>query len=214
MKNKIHHIIAIIVIIISILIGIYYYDVMPAKMASHWNSKGEINGYMPKFWGLFLMPLITIGIYLMFLIIPKIDPLKENIKKFEKYFNWFIALLVLFLFYIYLLSIGANLGYKFNMTQMMMPALGILFIYIGILLEHAKRNWFIGIRTPWTLSNEKVWYKTHILGGKLFKVAGALIFIGILFDQYAMWIVIITALWAGLYPVIYSYFEYKKDCRM
>jgi len=63
------------------------------------------------------------------------------------------------------------------MGQMMVPALGILFYYCGILIENAKRNWFIGIRTPWTLSNEKVWERTHKIGGKLFKIAGLIAFL-------------------------------------
>lgn len=209
--KKLPHIIIIALIIISAVIGLYYYNIMPAIMASHWNSQGQVNGYMSKFWGLFLMPMITLVMYLMFLLIPKIDPLKKNIEKFRAHFDWFILLITLFLFYIYTLSIAANLGYGFNMTIMMLPALGILFIYIGFLLEHAKRNWFIGIRTPWTLSSDKVWDKTHMVGGKLFKAAGALAFLGLIFEKYALWIVIISVLWATLYTVVYSYLEYRKE---
>lgn len=208
--KKLSHIIIIILIAISAAVGLYYYNIMPLKMASHWNAQGQINGYMPKFWGLFLMPIITLGMYLLFLLIPKIDPLKKNIERFRVHFDWFIVLMILFLFYIYALSILANLGYGFNMTKMMMPAIGILFIYIGFLLEHAKRNWFIGIRTPWTLSSDKVWDKTHMVGGKLFKAAGALAFLGLIFEKYALWIVIISVLWATFYTVVYSYLEFKK----
>ncbi len=211
MKNKLIHISIIIIIILSVLTGLYFYNSMPAKMISHWNSAGQPDGYMNKFWGLFLMPMITLGVYLLFLFVPIIDPLKKNIDKFRGYFDWFILMMILFLFYIYLLSITANLGYQFNMTVMIVPAVGLLFIYIGYLLENAKRNWFIGIRTPWTLSSDKVWDKTHLLGGKLFKLAGLLVLLGLILNKYAIWILLVVTIWASLYPIIYSYFEYKKE---
>jgi len=200
----------IVLIIASFLVGIYTYPEMPDKVASHWNSRGEVDGYMSKFWGIFLMPIISLGVLLLFLLIPKIDPLKKNIKKFRNYFDWFILLIVLFLFYIYLLTVFWNLGYSFNMTTMMLPALGILFYYVGILTENAKRNWFIGIRTPWTLSSETVWDKTHKIGGKLFKAAGALAFVGIFFQEHAVKIVIIPVIAVAVFLLVYSYFEYQK----
>jgi len=88
---------------------------MPDEMASHWNFKGEVDDYLPKFWGLFLMPIISLGLFLLFLLIPKIDPLKANIEKFRKYFDGFMVLMMVFLFYIYLLSIIWNLGKRFDM---------------------------------------------------------------------------------------------------
>ncbi len=198
------------IIVMSFILGCYYYPQMPAKMASHWNASGEVNGYMTKEWALFLMPGVSLLMYLLFLIIPKIDPLKKNIAKFRIWFDWFILLLIIFLFYLYMLTLVYNLGHTFNMTIALLPALGVLFIYIGQMLEHAERNWFIGIRTPWTLSDDTVWKKTHMLGGKLFKAMGVLIFLTIVLDKFALWIVILAALWAGLYPVIYSYREYQK----
>jgi len=204
-------IIILIIILLSFAVGIYLYPQMPEKMASHWNIKGQVDGYMPKLWGLFLMPIISVFLLLLFILIPKIDPLKENIKKFRNYFDWFIILIVLFLFYLYLLTIFWNRGTRFDMVLLLTPAFGILFYYAGILIENAKQNWFIGIRTPWTLSNEKVWDKTHKLGGKLFKAAGIISFFGILFKNYSLFFVIIPVLFFSIYTVIYSYFEYQKE---
>lgn len=204
-------IIVLLIILISFIVGIYFYPQMPDKMASHWNSKGEVDGYMSKFWALFLMPFISIGLFLLFVLIPKIDPLKANIEKFRKYFDTFIVLLILFLFYLYLLTIFWNIGVKFSMNQVLPPAFGILLFYSGILIEKAKRNWSIGIRTPWTLSNEKVWEKTHQVGGKLFKFAGVIAFLGVLFPSYAILFVLIPVILATVYTVIYSYFEYQRE---
>ncbi len=199
------------IIILSFVVGIYFYPRMPEKVASHWNIQGNVDAYMSKFWGLFLMPIVSIGLLALLILIPKIDPLKENVERFRKYFDGFIVLMIMFLFYIYLLTVFWNIGIRFNMGQFVMPALGILFYYVGILVENAKRNWFIGIRTPWTLSSEVVWNKTHKIGGKLFKFAGVVAFLGIVFPRYAIFFVIIPVISITVYTLIYSYFEYQKE---
>jgi uncharacterized membrane protein len=201
------------IILLSFIIGISLYPQMPDKMASHWNLQGKVNGYMPKFWGLFLLPLMLIGIASLFIIIPRIDPLQANIEKFRKYYDRFIILFSAFLLWIYLFTILWNLGFKFHISLALLPAFAILFYYIGILCENAKRNWFIGIRTPWTLSNEKVWEKTHKIGGKLFKIAGVIALLGVLFQSYALFFILMPVLLVASYTIIYSYFEYQKETK-
>jgi len=198
------------IILLSFAVGVYFYRQMPDKMVSHWNARGEADGHMPKFWGLFLMPIISVVMALLFFTFPKIDPLKENVKKFRKYFDAFILLILLFLFYLYLLTIFWNRGMRFNFIFALVPSFAILFYYLGVLVEHAERNWFIGIRTPWTLSNDEVWQKTHKIGGKLFKVAGIIALLGIIFPNYAFFFVIFPVIVVSIYTAIYSYFEYRK----
>jgi len=206
-------IIVLIIILIVFALDIYLYPQMPEKMASHWNIQGQVDGYMSKFWGLFLMPIISVGLFILFVLIPRIDPLKENIAKFRKYFDNFVVLIILFLLYLYFLTILWNLGKRFNMIQVLAPAFGILFYYAGILIEHAKRNWFIGIRTPWTLSNEKVWQKTHEIGGRWFKIAGLITLLGVLLPSYAIFFVLLPIILVAVYTIIYSYFEYQKEVK-
>jgi len=202
--------ITLLVIIISFIIGIYYYQIFPEKIETHWNSGGQADGSMGRFLGLFLVPLMSLGFFLLFFLIPRIDPLKKNIEKFRNYYDWFVLILILYMSYIFLLIIFWNLGYKFNMTKLIIPSIAILFVYIGFIMNKLKKNWFMGIRTPWTLSNDKVWEKTHELGGKLFKIAGGVIFVGIFFEDYLIWFILVPALSAAIIPFIYSYFEYKK----
>ena len=213
MEFKKTNIILVSLVLFSFGIGIYFYPQMPEKMASHWNIKGEVDGYLSKFWGLFLMPIILIGVVLLYLTAPKIDPLKKNIEKFRKYFDGFIVLLLLFLFYFYVLTIFWNLGLKFDIGQAIIPALAVLFYYCGVLLEKAKRNWFIGIRTPWTLSNDVVWDKTHKIGGKLFKIAGIVAIFGIFFQKYALFFILAPIILVAIYTIIYSYIEYQKEMK-
>jgi uncharacterized membrane protein len=196
--------------LLSFAVGAYLYGEMPDAMATHWNASGQPDGYMPKFWGLFLIPLVSIGVILLFIAIPRIDPLKKNIEAFRNYYDWFLVLIVAFLLYVHMLALLFNLGFSFDFTRMLAPAFGVLFFYIGILTENAKRNWFVGIRTPWTLSSDVVWEKTHKLGGKLFRAVGLITFIGIILPEYAIWLMIWPLVAVALFLFVYSYYVYGK----
>ncbi|MFH1420766.1 MAG: DUF1648 domain-containing protein [Candidatus Aenigmatarchaeota archaeon] len=207
---KIVEIVGIAIILLSLAISIYLYPQLPEKIATHWNASGEVDGYTDKLVGLFLMPAVIIILLALFLVIPKIDPLKRNIEKFRGYFDGFVVMIMVFMFYIYMLLISWNLGMRFNFMYAIVPAISILFYYCGILIEHAKRNWFIGIRTPWTLSSEDVWNKTHARGAKLFKACAVISIIGLLFSEYAIWFILVPVIAMVVYLFVYSYFEYKK----
>ena len=213
MKTKNIQILIIGLILVSFLIGAYLYPYMPEKMASHWDANGSVDGYMPKLWGLFLLPVISVILFLVYMLIPKIDPLKGNIEKFRGHFDVFILLLFLFLFYVHVLTMLWNLSYRFNIIQLLAPAFGLIIYYAGIMMENAKQNWFIGVRTPWTLNSEVVWDKTNKLAGKLFKVAGVLAAMGLIFSKYAIFLILVPVILAAVYPIIYSYQKYQQEIK-
>ncbi len=213
MKMRKSEIIILGITLASFLISIYFYPQMPEKIASHWNAQGQVDGYMSKFWGLFLMPFMFIGLALLFVAIPRIDPLRANIEKFRKFYDIFIVLFFVFLFAIHCQIILWNMGIEISPNVISPIGLGLLFFYIGILCENAKRNWFIGIRTPWTLSNEVVWDKTHKIGGKLFKIAGIIALLGVFFQNYAFFFIIIPVIAVSAYTIIYSYVEYQREMK-
>jgi uncharacterized membrane protein len=202
-----------VIVIISFILGFMLYDRMPAQMASHWNARSEVDGFMSRFWGLFLAPIILAGLFLLFLAIPRTDPLKHNIETFRIHFERFMILLFLFLLYLYLLTIAWNLGLRFVMIRLLAPGFAILFFFCGVLLQRARRNMFIGIRTPWTLTSDLVWDKTHRLGGTLFKIAGVLSLGGIAFPSHAIYFVIAPVLLAALVATVYSYREHVRESR-
>ena len=208
-------IIVLILIIAAVLAGILLWNRLPDQMASHWDVNDQVNGYMSKTWGVFMVPLMTLGMFLLFLVIPSIDPLKANIAKFREAFNLFIVLIMVFMLYIHGLSIAWNLGYTgFKMSTSMLPAMGFLFIFVGFMLRKAKRNFFIGIRTPWTLSSDTVWDKTHQLGAVLFMVSGALAFIGGLFGGVtAFWFLFAPLMGSTVFLLVYSYVLYQRETK-
>jgi len=207
--------IALVLIAISILAGLALWNQLPDQMASHWNANDQVDGTMPKFWGVFMMPLMVLGMLVLFMIVPSIDPLKANIAKFRATFNLFIMLIILFMLYLYGLTIAWSLGYQdFKMSAAMLPFMGILFIFIGYMLRQAKRNFFIGIRTPWTLSSDSVWEKTHQLGSILFMISGGLAFIGAFIGgMTAFLLIFIPLIGSALFLVVYSYILYAAETK-
>lgn len=199
------------ILILTFALSFIAYPAMPGLMASHWGFSGEVNGYLPKTWGLFLIPLISAGLTLLFLLIPRIDPLKANIGQFMEAYDLFIIVFLLFLLYLSILMIAWNLGIRFNIAQVLSPAFGVLYYACGVLIGKAKRNWFIGIRTPWTLSSEKVWDRTHAIGGKLFRIAGVIALAGIILPGIVWLLILGPVLFVSIYLVVYSYREYRKD---
>lgn len=215
MSTRTTTIIVLLMLVGATLAGLLLWNRLPDPMASHWGLNDEVNGYISKFWGVFLMPLITVGMFLLFLIVPNIDPLKANIAQFRDVFNLFIALIVAFMTYIYILSLRWNLGYTdFAMSKAMLPALGILFFFVGYMFRKAKRNFFIGIRTPWTLSSDKVWDETHRFGSVLFMVSGVLAFMGSFFgEMIAFWFLFVPLIVSTLITVVYSYVLYQREVK-
>ena len=202
-------IIILFLIISSFLIAAYaYQNIQSETIASHWDINGKVNGYMPKLFGLSIFPIILVGMYLMFLFIPKIDPLKK-IESFRKYYDYMILAIILFLFYVFILTILFNMDYSFNMTIMIMPAVGLLFILLGILMRKLKRNWFVGIRTPWTISSDVVWEKTHKLGSILFIAIGLIIAASVFF-QASTGFILAPIIISTIVLIVYSYLEFKK----
>jgi uncharacterized membrane protein len=212
MKQKISFL-PLVIIIIGFALAFYFYPQMPEKVVSHWDINGEPNGYMPKFWGLFLLPGLSVIMYLLFWIVPKMDPKKENIEKFRSYYDNLVSIILAFLLYIYVLTILWSLGTTFNFNQFIIPPFAVLFYYIGVVLQHAEMNWSIGIRTPWTLENKHIWNKTHRLGSIMFKTSAAIGLIGLLLPQYAFLFILTPITFSVLFTVFYSYYLFAKKVK-
>ena len=213
MSTKTTTIISITLIICATLAGLVLWNQLPDPMASHWGMDDQVNGSMSKVWGVLLMPCIAIGMFLLFLAIPNIDPLKANVAKFRGSFNTFIVLMLVFLTYIYGLTLAWNLGFtSIRMSAAILPAMGLLFFFIGDMMTRTKRNYFIGIRTPWTLASDTVWDETHRVGGMLFKISGVLALVGIFLPlAIAFWLFFIPVIGTAFFSILYSYIIFRRE---
>jgi uncharacterized membrane protein len=203
-------IIAISVIALCFLIGAITFPYMPKKMPKHWNIKGEADNFSSRTFGVFFMPAITLALFLILWYIPYIDPLKKNIMKFRNYYNYFILILIIFMLFIYISTLIPNFNSKFSITSASILGTAILFFAIAVLLKHTKRNWFIGIRTPWTMSNDRVWEKTNKLGGNLFGVIAIIILITLFLPAILFIVSTILILGVVIFLVGYSYWLFKR----
>ena len=209
--NKKEFILPTILVLISILISIYFFPILPESMASHWNANGVVDGYSSRLLNVILFPGLQVFLLLLLISLPKLDPKGENIKKFENKFYLFINVLLLFFIILQLQVFLWNIDIQVSMNTLMPILMGGLFLVMAYLLHYAKQNYTIGIRTPWTLHSEKVWNKTHKLGAKLFTISGLLSIISVVIPSYSYLVVIVTILLSTLLLVIYSYVEYKKE---
>ncbi|KLV31871.1 SdpI family protein [Priestia megaterium] len=188
---------------------------LPATMPIHWGANGEADGFATKINATILTVGIMVLIYFIIAFVPRIDPRKENYKYFSKTYNIVLNAVLLLFFFVNMSTILQGLGYNVPMAYIAPIMAGLVFIIIGNYLQRVRSNYFMGIRTPWTLSNETVWKKTHRLSGKLFFIGGLLILISaFLPDGYKsviMWgsIVLCVAI-----PYLYSYLAYKKEMNM
>jgi len=203
------------IVALSWLIAWYLYPILPDEIPIHWNAAGEVDGYGSKLVGLLLMPMISIGIALLFIAIPRIAPMKKNIEKFRRAYDTLAVAVMAFFFYIYVLIIiwTLDLVQGLNFMQLFMPAIAALYWILGGMMGKTKRNYFIGIRTPWTLSSDAVWEKTHRIGGRLFKLAAVISLVGVLAGEHAIWFILVPVIAFVVYLYYYSYREFQKEKR-
>jgi len=209
MKNTEWFLLAIVAL--AFATGGAFYSHVPLTVASHWDASGNVNGYMSRGWGTFTLPIVFVIVFLVLFFIPRIDPKRDNIARFRKYFDYFIVGLAVILYYIYLLTLLWNIGYHFNFTEFLIPPIAALFYLIGVLLPHTEPNFMIGIRTPWTISSPAVWKKTHDAGGVAFKICGIIGLLGTALPELAVWLLFVPVAAATIGLVIYSYVLYERE---
>lgn len=200
-------------VILSILSSFYFYSVFPDTVATHWGFDGKPNGWSSKEVGAFLFPGIIFGMYFLFLLLPNFDPKKERYAEFRKTYHIFKNILLALFTLLYFVTSLNSAGFSYISVEFsVLTSIGLMFILIGNYMGKLKQNWFVGIKTPWTLSNEEVWNKTHRFGGKIFIIGGILMML-IYFVPPTFKIYLFILIIALLAPstIFYSYFIYRKE---
>ncbi|MBZ4687378.1 MAG: hypothetical protein PWQ96_205 [Clostridia bacterium] len=198
------------IIIFSLVVGMLVYSHLPDRVPTHWNIRGEVDGYSGRFFGAFGLPLITLGVYILMVFLPRIDPQRTNYSKFPRAYNVVMVGLVLFFLSLYTITLLAAFNYPIDVGRFVRIAIGILFVAMGNYMTQIRHNYFFGIKTPWTLASETVWRKTHRLGGILYVGAGILILSSILTSDKVGFVITIGSVIAVIIiSTIYSYLIFK-----
>lgn len=143
--------------------------------------------------------------------LPLIDPLRKNYKQFSIAYFLIRFTLVLFFAFLYFYTLWAGIYGAPKINYLIIPLISFLFIVLGLVMPKIKKNYFVGIRTPWTLQSDEVWQKTHKFAGKSFVIMGILTFLTIFLKEKMFGLFMLVVLAGAFAPVAYSYWLFKKQ---
>ncbi len=201
-----------VLIVAAWAISLVAFDQLPDRIPTHWNLRGEVDDWSGRTFGAFGLPALMIVIWGLLYWVPSIDPRRENYSKFRSTYDIVVVAIIALMLFVHATVIGTSLGYDIPVSIVIPLLVGGLLVLIGNLLPRARPNWFFGIRTPWTLSNDRVWERTHRIGGRVMVLAGLLIAVTAFAPGLWMGIVIpIAAVGAAVIPIVYSYLVWRGE---
>lgn len=190
----------------------FIWDKLPDSIPTHWNFKGEVDQYSSKTFGTLFLPFLSIGLYLLLLLLPKIDPRRKNYRYFGHTYRNIRLLLAVFMTVMFFITMQMALGSMNMNSKVIFILIFGLMAVLGNFMRTIRSNFFVGIRTPWTLDNPEVWRRTHEMGGKLWFYASLIGILCLLFisKEQMAWFVIPYLSAITLYPILYSYLLFRK----
>jgi uncharacterized membrane protein len=204
------------IIALQLIVAIYGFAVLPDTVPIHWGISGQIDRYGSKWMGTFLYPLLSIGIYLLMYGLLAAGPRlggRESTKANLKVAKLVLVGILLFMLIIQLTTIAESLGVGLDMTVVISLAMSLLFLFLGNYMGKMRRNFWMGIRTPWTLASSVVWERTHRLGGWLFVGVGLIGIVCSFIPALQLWAIIGLLIAVSLVLCIYSYICYQEQTR-
>ncbi|MFH0883506.1 MAG: SdpI family protein [bacterium] len=199
-------------IILMFGLGIALWSSSPEQMPVHWNWKGVPDGMGGKFEGLLAIPLLTLAIYLLMVFLPRIDPGRANYRLFSGPYIVMRLAIIAVMAAIYFIMLAAQRKPDLNIVAFVPLLIGMMFVVFGNLMGKLRPNWFVGIRTPWTLTSKLSWTRTHRAGGIGMVVLGLVLMpLGFLKTEASFWILIIGVFGWVLFLLVYSYFIWRID---
>lgn len=196
--------IGLLISLIPLIIGLYFYGQVPDLMPTHFDFNNEPDRYSSKEFALFGLPLIMIGVYILVYFLTKVDPRRKY--QSEKVMNITLLIIPIVSILTTLFTIFYTLGHRPNLGMWLNIFISILFIFIGNYMPKIRRNYTMGIKLPWTLHSDYVWDKTHRLGGMVFVIGGV---INLIMSFISLRFIFVTYLLIVVIPIVYSYLVYR-----
>jgi uncharacterized membrane protein len=190
-------------------VSLLAYPEMPAEMATHWNASGDVDGTTSRPVALALFPALTALTLGFFLALPRIDP-RNDYESFRFAYDALALSTLGFLAYVHAIVVLVNAGADLGVLQALAPGIGAIYVVAGYVTERAEQNWFVGVRTPWTLEDEDVWRQTNDAVATLLKLGGVVAATGFLLPAYALALVVVPPVAAAVGSVAYSYHLYER----
>lgn len=209
MKLVYADLVSVVLIAVTVALTLAWYPQLPDPMPIHWNAAGEVDGYMSKRWGAALLPGTAAFMLLVMKLALLLSPKQYRTDELVLYTALFQVLLTAFLCTIAVLVLLESLGHDTRLDRVIFAGIGLILMVVGGILGRVRKNFFLGIRTPWTMRNDEVWDRTHRLGGKLFMLAGLLLVINA-FVRLDLRLTLPAVVVLMLIPVVYSWIIYRQ----
>jgi uncharacterized membrane protein len=189
------------------------YQRLPQTMAVHWDLHGNPNGWMPRAVGAAFGPVLIFFLGFMLRVVPRIDPRAENYARFADAYETIVASVLILMLVVHGIMLAVALGYHVSVARIVPAMVGVLFVVIGNMMPLVRPNWWFGIRTPWTLSNDRVWARTHRLAGYTMTAGGVIMILAALAlpPAYGVPVLVAVAIAATVGPAVYSYLTWKRE---
>ena len=201
-----------VLVVVTFVGAIIVYPRLPDRVPTHWDIHDRVNGYGPSWMATFLMPVMLLALWGLMRFLPRIDPRRANYAKMQVVYDLVVNVMLTLIAVLNFVVLGAASGVPISIARVVPAIVGVALIVIGRLLPLAQPNWWFGIRTPWTLSNDRVWARTHRVGGYVMMTIGVLAIVAsILGMTIASAAVGIVAAALGLGLIAYSYFAWKQE---
>jgi uncharacterized membrane protein len=188
------------------------YPRLPDRVPTHWDLHDRVNGYGPRWMVTFLFPVMLLVLWGILRFLPRIDPRRANYAKMQSTYDLVVNLTLTLIAVLHFVVLGAAMGAPISIARIVPAIVGAALVAIGNVLPRARPNWWFGIRTPWTLSNDRVWERTHRIGGYVLMAVGALaILASIAGVTIASAAVGVAAAALGLGLIVYSYLAWRQE---
>ena len=199
-----------IVVALAVILAIVGILIMPDTIPTHFGPSGEPDAWGSKFTVL-LYPAILVLVTVLAVPMIKLDPKQDNYERFSKYYYNFFLGFALFFLAMEAANIAIAMGAAINVGSIICVVTGVLMFFVGNMMPKIKQNFFFGIKTPWALTDEENWFKTHRLGGKTFAAGGIAIMIAAFIPgESKIWILLAVVLLMVFVPFVYSYVIFKN----
>jgi len=200
-------------VLVGVLVSVAVYARLPETMAVHWNAQGNPDGWMPRPFGAFFAPALMLVLWGVLRGVRHLDPRQESYARFDGAYETIVAAVLVLVLATHDITIAAALGYRVPIGRLLPTLVGALFVVVGNVMPRLRPNWWFGVRTPWTLSNDRVWARTHRLAGFSMAAAGVVTIVAALALPPAMGIpVMLAAVVAAVFaPAVYSYLSWRRE---
>ena len=196
-------------VIASFIVAGRLYGSLPDPVPTHWGPEGEVNGWTSKPFGAFLGPLIGVLLVALLVVLPRLSPRGFEMTPFQRVYPTLVAAIAGLMLYVTTFALATATGATMPAPGRLLAGVGVFLVVIGNFLGKVTQNFFIGIRTPWTLASDRVWERTHRFAGPVFVLGGVLLVVASLFMKSPLVLIAIVVV-TVLSPAVYSYVVWHR----